>query len=110
MGSATNKNTGHTEWPDGRVHHNGFTATFTPNAVVEFAVGGVSYDIDYNSQQEGKSATQKTFAAITSRSYHNGVVNTGMVDGSIRKITDDISLRIWQGLATRDDGEVANPP
>ena len=39
----------------------GFTATFTPNAVVEFAVGGVSYDIDYNSQQEGKSATQKTF-------------------------------------------------
>ena len=33
-----------------------------------------------------------------------------MVDGSIRKITDDISLRIWQGLATRDDGEVANPP
>ena len=110
LGSATNKNTGHTEWPDGRVHHNGFTATFTPNAVVEFAVGGVSYDIDYNSQQEGKSATQKTFAAITSRSYHNGVVNTGMVDGSIRKITDDISLRIWQGLATRDDGEVANPP
>ena len=110
LGSATNKNTGHTEWPDGRVHHNGFTATFTPNAVVEFAVGGVSYDIDYNSQQEGKSATQKTFAAITSRSYHNGVVNTGMVDGSIRKITDDISLRIWRGLATRDGGEVANPP
>ncbi len=110
LGSATNKNTGHTEWPDGRVHHNGFTATFTPNAVVEFAVGGVSYDIDYNSQQEGKSATQKTFAAITSRSYHNGVVNTGMVDGSIRKIANDISLQIWRGLATRDGGEVANPP
>jgi len=110
LGSATNKNTGHTEWPDGRVHHNGFTATFTPNAVVEFAVGGVSYDIDYNSQQEGKSATQKTFAAITSRSYHNGVVNTGMVDGSIRKIANDISLQVWRGLATRDGGEVANPP
>jgi len=110
LGPATNKNTGHTEWPDGRVHHNGFTATFTPNAVVEFAVDGVSYDIDYNSQQEGKSATQKTFAAITSRSYHNGVVNTGMVDGSIRKITDNISLRIWRGLATRDGGEVADPP
>ena len=109
LGPATNKNTGHTEWPDGRVHHNGFTATFTPNAVVEFAVGGVSYDIDYNSQQEGKSATQKTFAAITSRSYHNGVVNTGMVDGSIRKITNTISLQIWRGLATRDGGEVANP-
>ena len=110
LGTTTNKNTGHTEWPDGRVHHNGFTATFTPNTVVEFAVSGVPYDIDYNSQQEGKSATQKTFAAITSRSYHNGVVNTGMIDGSIRKITNDISLRIWRGLSTRDGGEVANPP
>lgn len=110
MGPATNSNTGHTEWPDGRVHHTGFTATFTPNTVVEFAVGGVTYDIDYNSQQEGKSATQKTFAAVTSRSYHNGVVNTGMIDGSIRKITDDIAIRIWRGLATRDSGEVANPP
>ena len=109
LGSSINNNTGHTEWPDGRVHHNGFTATFTPNTRVEFAVDGVAYDIDYNSQQEGKSATQKTFAAITSRSYHNGVVNTGMVDGSVTQITDAISLRIWQGLATRDGGEVANP-
>ena len=108
LGPETNSNTGHTEWPDGRVHHNGFTATFPPNAVVEFAVGKASYDIDYNSQQEGKSATQKTFAAITSRSYHNGLVNAGMVDGSIRTISDDISLRIWRGLATRDGGEVAN--
>jgi hypothetical protein len=32
-----------------------------------------------------------------------------MVDGSIRKITNTISLQIWRGLATRDGGEVANP-
>ena len=109
LGPATNSNTGHTEWPDGRAHHTGFTATFAPNTKVEFAVDGVAYDIDYSSQQEGKSATQKTFAAITSRSYHNGVVNTGMIDGSVNQITDTISLRIWRGLATRDGGEVANP-
>jgi hypothetical protein len=32
-----------------------------------------------------------------------------MVDGSVTQITDTISLKIWQGLATRDGGEVANP-
>ena len=110
LGPDTNSNTGHTEWPDGRVHHTGFTATFTPNTVVPLSSGGSTYDIDYNSQQEGKSATQKTFAAITARSHHGGLVNTGMVDGSTRRITDTIPLQIWQGLATRSGGEFANPP
>jgi prepilin-type N-terminal cleavage/methylation domain-containing protein len=110
LGPDTNNNTGHTEWPDGRVHHTGFTATFTPNTIVPFSVGGTDYDIDLNTQQEGKSATQKTYAAITSRSFHNGLVNTGMVDGSTRRITDEIALQVWRGLATRNGGEVANPP
>lgn len=30
------KTTGHTEWPDGRVHHTGFTATMTPNTYVPY--------------------------------------------------------------------------
>lgn len=110
LGPDTNSNTGHTEWPDGRVHHTGFTATFTPNTMVPFSHGGGDYDIDLNTQQEGKSATQKTYAAITARSFHNGLVNTGMVDGSTRRITDEIALQIWRGLATRNGGEVASPP
>ena len=110
LGPDTNSNTGHTEWPDGRVHHTGFTATFTPNTVVPFSDSGTDYDIDLNSQQEGKSASQPTYAAITSRSYHRGLVNAGMVDGSTRTITDEIGLQIWRGLATRSGGEVANVP
>jgi len=110
LGTDTNSNTGHTEWPDGRVHHTGFTTTFPPNAVVPYSSGGTDYTIDYNSQQEGKSSTQKTYAAITARSYHGDLVNAAMIDGSVRRITETIQLKIWRGLGTRRGGEVANPP
>lgn len=110
LGPDTNSNTGHTEWPDGRVHHTGFTTTFPPNSVVSFSSGGAVYDIDYNSQQEGKSSTQRTYAAITARSYHGNMVNAGMIDGSVQQINEDIQLQIWRSLGTRQGREVANPP
>ena len=110
LGADTNSNTGHTEWPDGRVHHTGFTTTFPPNAVVPFSSSGTNYNIDYNSQQEGKSSTQKTYAAITARSYHGDLVNAAMIDGSVRQITGGIQPQIWRRLGTRQGQEVANPP
>jgi prepilin-type N-terminal cleavage/methylation domain-containing protein len=110
LGPDTNSCTGHTEWPDGRVHHTGITTTFPPNTVVSYTSGGVTYDIDVNTLQEGKSATQKTFAAITARSYHPGLVTVAMMDGSTRTITDDIDPTIWRGLGSRNGGEVANVP
>ena len=107
LGPATNDNTGHTEWPDGRVHHSGITTVFAPNAEVlyEHADGQV-YDIDYNSYQEGKSDTQPTYAAVTARSYHPGVVNAVMMDGSARSVSDDIELQVWRAMSTRDGGEI----
>ena len=96
------KETGHTEWCDGRVHHSGFTTVFTPNTVTNLEQGGVSYDGDYNSIQEGKSITQPTYAAITARSYHTGgLVNTAFMDGSVRVVSENIQLGIWRALGTR---------
>ncbi|HCS53891.1 MAG TPA: prepilin-type cleavage/methylation domain-containing protein, partial [Planctomycetaceae bacterium] len=47
-------NTGHTEWPDGRVHHTGVTTTLTPNSNVTYSNGGTLYEeVDFNSWQEG---------------------------------------------------------
>lgn len=106
LGPSPNDCTGHTEWPDGRVHHSGFTTVFTPNTVVPFSTGGTDYDIDYNSCQEGRSATQRTYAAITARSYHTAVVNVLLMDGSVRTVTTSISLPIWRALGTRQGGEV----
>lgn len=107
LGPLTNDCTGHTEWPDGRVHHSGFTTVFTPNTVVSYTYSGKTYDIDYNSRQEGNSATARTYAAITARSYHSGgVVNVALMDGSVRPLTSSISLTTWRGLGTRQGGEL----
>ncbi len=101
-GSELMQNTGHTEWVDGRSHQTGFTAAFPPNTEVIAEVNGIQYDIDWTNQQEGKSDTVITYAAVTARSYHPGVVNALMMDGSVKAYSDSTDKRVWQTLATRD--------
>jgi prepilin-type N-terminal cleavage/methylation domain-containing protein len=109
LGPSTNDNTGHTEWPDGRVHHSGMTTVFTPNKQVSYQHSDSNtYDIDYNSQQEGKSDSQPTYAAVTARSYHPGLVNAVLMDGSVKPINDSIELEVWRSLSTRNRGELSN--
>jgi prepilin-type N-terminal cleavage/methylation domain-containing protein/prepilin-type processing-associated H-X9-DG protein len=102
------KNTGHTEWPDGRVHHTGFTATMPPNTFVKFTNGGEILDGDFNSWQEGKDGTsgKPTYAIVTSRSYHAGTVNSAMVDGSVQSFNSDTDVVVWRALGSRAGGEV----
>ena len=94
------KETGHTEWFNGHVHHAGFTTTFRPNARVMCAnrVSASSAtvnatatgdtNVDWTNWQEGKNrnistpSTTPTYAAITARSYFSNVVNVSMMDGS----------------------------
>jgi prepilin-type N-terminal cleavage/methylation domain-containing protein len=105
------KNTGHTEWPDGRVHHSGFTATMPPNTFVPYDGADGRVDADYNSWQEGKgglTSTNKTYAMITSRSYHPGGVEVAMVDGSGQTVSSDIEMLVWRAKATRGGGETVN--
>ncbi len=110
LGMDVQKNTGHTEWVDGRAHQSGFTATFTPNTKVPHLVSGLELDIDWTSQREGFSQSAATYAAITARSMHGGGVNAGLMDGSARFIADAVNLPIWQGLATRDGREAVQLP
>jgi type II secretory pathway pseudopilin PulG len=106
MGPDLMQNTGQTEWADGLCQQSGFTTTFTPNTVVPYEFGGVMYDIDYISQREGTHATRAAYGAITSRSYHSGIVNIAMMDGSIHAISDDVDLRVWRAAGTRAGREV----
>ena len=99
---------GHTEQVDGRSHQTAFTAVFTPNTeVIRVESGGEELNIDWTSQREGRGE-EPTFAAITSRSYHNGGVNATNVDGSTRFVNDNIDIITWRGLATRNGREVVS--
>jgi len=96
------KDTGHTEWTDGRVHHIGFTTVFTPNTDVQ--CNGKT-NLDYNSWQELKApnpSNNKTYAAITSRSHHPGQVQVVMMETSVRAVSDDVDLATWRALSTRN--------
>lgn len=98
---------GHTEWVDGRVHQTGFTTTLTPNTnvVVSGASGAVNAG-DYTSCREAESCTGPTYAAVTARSYHTGIVHVLLMDGSSRSISENINLGIWRALSTRSGNEV----
>jgi prepilin-type N-terminal cleavage/methylation domain-containing protein/prepilin-type processing-associated H-X9-DG protein len=97
---------GHVEWVDARSIQSGFTTTFPPNAVVPYATGGVTYDVDFTSRREGKTANVPTYSAVTARSYHSGGVNVLLMDGSVRFVTNAIPAETWRALGTRATGEV----
>ncbi len=98
--------TGHTEWPNGHSHHSGFTTTMGPNTYVKWTFSGVDFDCDFASRQEGSNTTLASYSAVTSRSYHEGIVNSLLADGSVRTISENIDLGIWRALGTRAGGEV----
>ncbi len=100
----TRKDTGHTEWVDFKVYETGFTATFPPRGG---RGTGDPADVDFVSSPEGKVAATPTYAAVTARSHHAGLVNASLLDGSVRAINDDIATTVWRPMATRSGGEVA---
>jgi prepilin-type N-terminal cleavage/methylation domain-containing protein len=111
LGPQTNDNTGHTEWCDGRVHHSGFTTVFAPNTYVRYVHSdGQTYDVDCNSRQEGTSATQTTYAAVTSRSYHPLGVNVAVMDGSVHFVRQEVSPIVWRAGGTRAGDEMVPQP
>lgn len=110
-GGSFKSNSGHTEWTDSRVHQTGFTAVFGPNALIPYTSGGITYpSIDFNSSREGKTANKVTYAAVTSRSYHPGIVQICLLDGSVQSITNSVDLFVWRSLASRNGGETVELP
>ncbi len=78
---------------------------FAPNTRFECGQGGAFYDADWTNQQEGKSDTVPTYAAVTARSYHPEGVQVVMMDGSVHFVSGDIDVEVWQASATRAGGE-----
>jgi prepilin-type N-terminal cleavage/methylation domain-containing protein/prepilin-type processing-associated H-X9-DG protein len=102
----TLKDSGHAEWVDARCNQMGFTTTFAPNTKCLHLSGGELYDVDFVNVREGNSASDSTYAAMTSRSYHAGTVHALFTDGSVRSVGNSIDLGVWRALGTRARGEI----
>ena len=99
VGGSVNNNL-HLNYYSALVTQAGFTAAFPPNTKVPYAyTDGNIYDIDFVSNQEGATDAGFTYAAVTSRSYHSGLVNVLLMDGSVHSVTNGVSAQTWQALA-----------
>ncbi len=108
-GTGFSESNGHTEWVSGNTVHTGFTTTFTPNTRALYThSSGVVYDMSFSGTREAQlnSTNTTTRAAITSRSHHTGIVNSLLVDGGVRSISNNINLATWRNLGQRADGNV----
>ncbi|AGA29081.1 DUF1559 domain-containing protein [Singulisphaera acidiphila] len=94
----------HSQWPEMAVHHNGFTTAWPPNKRTPGGPNKAYPDVDINSARERVGGP--TFAAITSRSYHPGGVNSLLGDGSVRFTKSTVDGRVWRAMGTVAGGEL----
>ncbi|QEL14493.1 DUF1559 domain-containing protein [Limnoglobus roseus] len=96
---------GHTGWTEAQTFHMGMTFVLPPNTKVIYNSAGTDYDVDQLSGNEG-SPTRISFDAVTSRSFHTGVVNALFMDGSVRTVRNTIDPYAWRAVGSRNGGEV----
>ena len=83
---------GHTHWCNGNSFYDGFTTALAPNT--RSPAGSPAIDSDMSSEDEDDGGP--TYAAITSRSYHPGSVNSLFADGSVHSIKNTTNVQIWR--------------
>lgn len=105
LGGSLKTDVTHTGWTEGQTFQTGVTFVFPPHTKTPFSSGGLDYDVDYVSNRDGSSATKLSYAAMTSRSYHTGVVNVLLMDGSVRAVRSTVSQTAWRAAGTRAGGE-----
>jgi type II secretory pathway pseudopilin PulG len=101
---------GFIQWSNGSVAQTGLTTVFTPNTTIPYSspVGLTVDNVNFLSSHENAAPNLPTYAAMTARSYHTGVVNVFLMDGSVRSVNNGISLGVWRALGTRAGGEVVS--
>jgi prepilin-type N-terminal cleavage/methylation domain-containing protein len=95
---------GHSHWCNGNSFYDGFTTALPPNT--KSLAGTPAVDSDMSSEDEDDGGP--TYASVTSRSYHPGIVNAVFADGSVHSVKDSINYQIWRALGTVGGGEVVS--
>lgn len=93
----------HSQWAEVTVHHIGFTTAWPPNMRTPGGPGNAYPDVDIDSRRERIGGP--TFAAVTSRSYHPGGIQSLMGDGSVRFFSSSMNGLVWRALGTVAGGE-----
>ena len=69
--------------------------------------GGTIRDTDWVNLREGNNSTESTYGVFTARSFHIGIVQGLLIDGSVRGFSDSIDRGVWRAAGTRRGGEVS---
>lgn len=104
-GGTFDANFAHAQWVSGKMVQTGMTTTFTPNTPAYFTNGSSLVDVDFVSSRLGASATNLSYGAVTSRSYHTAMVHLLLMDGSVRAAASSIDKTVWRALGTRANSE-----
>ena len=59
-----------------------------------------------NAKQFDCGNASHNFGLTAARSRHVGGVHVALCDGSVRFVSENVAIQIWQGIATRQGGEV----
>jgi prepilin-type N-terminal cleavage/methylation domain-containing protein/prepilin-type processing-associated H-X9-DG protein len=107
----TQDSAGHTAWADGQVNQSGMTTAWSPNTKVSGQSNTSFYfglddppDLDLIGIKEADGGP--TYAAVTSRSYHPGGVNSLFGDGSVRFVKESVVGGVWRALGSVSGGEI----
>jgi prepilin-type N-terminal cleavage/methylation domain-containing protein/prepilin-type processing-associated H-X9-DG protein len=95
---------GHTHWCNGNSFYDGFTTALPPNTLSPAGTPAVDSDMSSEDEDDGGP----TYAAVTSRSHHPGIVNALFADGSVHTIKNTINYQTWRALGTVGGGEVVS--
>jgi prepilin-type processing-associated H-X9-DG protein len=87
-------------WAVGRVGFTLFNTVVTPNDP-QFPLNGCRLNVQAYYSSDSQNITPATSA-------HRNGVNTLMADGSVRFITDSISVATWRALGTKAKGDIAD--
>jgi prepilin-type N-terminal cleavage/methylation domain-containing protein/prepilin-type processing-associated H-X9-DG protein len=81
---------GGARWADGECQYQEYDHHYPPNTL--YAWDCIAFEFSWKA----------------ARSHHEGGVNVAFCDGSVHFITDIINLNVWQGLGSRNGGEIVD--